>query len=480
LTKAEKNNTIIAEYTYDPNGLRTSKVVDGNTIHFIYEGNKLIFEKNITTEEVKSYVYAFGKLLTRIESTTDNEEAEHYYFSTDHLGSVRVVTDETGEVAWKGEFSAYGQLLFEETLDDGFDPEIIFAGHEYDKDIQLYYAKARWYDASTGRFVSVDPIKDGLNWYVYCSNNPLRFIDPRGLEDTPIINSGLDYQQWVKDKESENQNPTDEYRKALEEAGLNENLEPLLNPDSESTEPGIITIKNEQDARDYLKSKGLSNKEIDKLIKNEGWNWMKVLQGAGSAYLESIIDIITLRSYSSGKAVNSVINDIIKDPLGTLAKFYIPTMPWAFKRELERLYKGIINSYKENPEFTTGYLGYKSLEALAAAITLGAISISEAGGAGNLKNFSDIVRNPKSLWGKSVDEIKNILGEGWEQGSYGKTGTGWKFIKDDMSVFYHEGGRHGGIYYGFSSGLTGKVKIVGPDYINTPGDKATIIKIFEE
>jgi hypothetical protein len=44
------------------------------------------------------------------------------------------------------------------------------------------YALARWQDPETGRFTSLDPIKAGINWYVYCGNNPLSFIDPTGLD----------------------------------------------------------------------------------------------------------------------------------------------------------------------------------------------------------------------------------------------------------------------------------------------------------
>ena len=62
-----------------------------------------------------------------------------------------------------------------------------FTGQFIEADIGLYYFGARWYDASLGRFISEDPIKGSMtssqsqNPYVYCMNNPLRYIDPSGM-----------------------------------------------------------------------------------------------------------------------------------------------------------------------------------------------------------------------------------------------------------------------------------------------------------
>lgn len=48
-----------------------------------------------------------------------------------------------------------------------------------------------------GRFISVDPIRDGTNWYVYCSNNPIAFVDPSGLADSAavVLNRGFKFMQ---------------------------------------------------------------------------------------------------------------------------------------------------------------------------------------------------------------------------------------------------------------------------------------------
>ena len=93
-------------------------------------------------------------------------------------------------------------------------------------------------------------------------------------------------------------------------------------------------------------------------------------------------------------------------------------------------------------------------------------------------SFEHIMLHPEILYGSSKSEIGQMLGDGWIPGTYGSAGTGWKYVKGDLSVFYHPGGgRHESSYYGFSSTLTGKVKIVGDGYIPTMDDGATIIKI---
>ena len=95
----------------------------------------------------------------------------------------------------------------------------------------------------------------------------------------------------------------------------------------------------------------------------------------------------------------------------------------------------------------------------------------------NFNSVEDIIKDPTRLKGYTADELEKVLRSEWTRDVYGSAGGGWKFIKDDISIFYHPGGgRHGGSYYGISTAATGKVKVVNPDtYIPLPGDKATII-----
>jgi len=61
-----------------------------------------------------------------------------------------------------------------------------YTGKEFDVDTGLYCYNARWYDPTLGRFITEDPARSGGNWYEYGNDNPLRFVDPTGLEDVGI------------------------------------------------------------------------------------------------------------------------------------------------------------------------------------------------------------------------------------------------------------------------------------------------------
>ncbi|HUU19593.1 MAG TPA: RHS repeat-associated core domain-containing protein [Sedimentisphaerales bacterium] len=59
----------------------------------------------------------------------------------------------------------------------------MFTGRRFDIETGLYYYRARYYNPHIGRFMQTDPVGygDGINWYLYCGNNPLAFVDPTGL-----------------------------------------------------------------------------------------------------------------------------------------------------------------------------------------------------------------------------------------------------------------------------------------------------------
>ena len=56
-----------------------------------------------------------------------------------------------------------------------------YCGEYFDEETGFIYLRNRYYDPKIGRFTSEDPAKSGSNWYVYCENNPVKFVDPWGL-----------------------------------------------------------------------------------------------------------------------------------------------------------------------------------------------------------------------------------------------------------------------------------------------------------
>jgi RHS repeat-associated protein len=62
----------------------------------------------------------------------------------------------------------------------------MFTAREYDIENGLYYYRARYYNPYIGRFLQTDPAYQGMNWYAYCGNNPLNYIDPMGLKKVEV------------------------------------------------------------------------------------------------------------------------------------------------------------------------------------------------------------------------------------------------------------------------------------------------------
>ncbi len=182
LIKVTKNGNMVAEYGYDPEGLRVVKRAKSETSHYVFEGTDPIFEKNITTGKIKSFIYALGKHLARVDGAIGDSNAKKYWYVTDHVGSIRAVTDKDGKKVWSADYFTFG-TQFGKSGETDFEELHSFTGKEYDPDTGLHYYNARWYDADLGRFISEDPVADpnNPNLYSYCNNNPGIFVDPTGL-----------------------------------------------------------------------------------------------------------------------------------------------------------------------------------------------------------------------------------------------------------------------------------------------------------
>lgn len=132
----------------------------------------------------KDYIYAGTKLL----STEANFEGRRNYH-LDHLGSPRLVTNNSQGVIASNQYLPFGEITSGVSSD-----RLDFTGHEKDLPTPLgghvlHYMHARYYSAPNGKFMSVDPGRDwnpkqpqSWNMYAYVQNSPINKTDPNGRQ----------------------------------------------------------------------------------------------------------------------------------------------------------------------------------------------------------------------------------------------------------------------------------------------------------
>jgi RHS repeat-associated protein len=107
------------------------------------------------------------------------------YLVADALGSVRGVVSSAGSLTASTSYDAWGNLQTTGGL-SSYTP-IGFAGG-YTDPTGLLYLINRYYDPSTGQFVSVDPMVNETNQpYAYAGDDPVNGVDPSGLDPTEIL-----------------------------------------------------------------------------------------------------------------------------------------------------------------------------------------------------------------------------------------------------------------------------------------------------
>ncbi|MDO5398912.1 MAG: RHS repeat-associated core domain-containing protein [bacterium] len=171
LTGYTKGSTT-ASYTYGANGLRKSKTVGSTVTGFIWNGQNLAAETNGST--VKN-IYSYGP--DGIQCGNING-SDILYVKDAHGNTVTTLNGSKGSIR-DYTYDAFGNQL--STITSSDTNPFRYCGEYYDKESGLMYLRNRYYDSSMGRFITEDPVKDGLNWYSYCGGNPIMLVDPVGL-----------------------------------------------------------------------------------------------------------------------------------------------------------------------------------------------------------------------------------------------------------------------------------------------------------
>ena len=203
------------EYTYDSNGNLTKDLnkgistitynvlnlpnmvtfSDGSTIAYTYgaDGTKLktvhkTGSTTTTTDYCGNVVYENGvqKLLLTDEGYVTLSDGKYHYYLKDHQGNNRVVINQSGTVEETNHYYPFGGVF----ASTGNTQPYKYNGKELDtkKGLNWYDYGARHYDAALGRFTTNDPLAEkyySMSPYTYCADNPVKFIDPNGMEYAP-------------------------------------------------------------------------------------------------------------------------------------------------------------------------------------------------------------------------------------------------------------------------------------------------------
>lgn len=145
LVSAEKDGQLVEEYAYDGDGKRIKKTDQESERIYIYHGLNILYEVNTTTDMDAVYIYGpTGKIAKKVNDITE-------YYHTDHLGSTRLVTSETGATTEEIMYEPFGEQI------NISEEKYTYNGKEKDE-TGLYYYGACYYDPVIGRFTTRDPL----------------------------------------------------------------------------------------------------------------------------------------------------------------------------------------------------------------------------------------------------------------------------------------------------------------------------------
>ncbi len=182
LTWDTKDNLLTAytkTFFYDGNETRRAKTGKRYVINEL--SNSVIAETNDAGTYLYYYVYGPTGLLYRQNASTSAVEYYHY----DFRGSTIAMTDASQNTVRQYQYDAYGKILQQTPAVASDDNPFRYVGQQgvqYEEP-NLYFMRARYYDPTTGKFLSEDPIW-GTNLFAYGNDNPVMMIDASGLSST--------------------------------------------------------------------------------------------------------------------------------------------------------------------------------------------------------------------------------------------------------------------------------------------------------
>ena len=171
------------QMSYDSNGMRTQKTVDGVKTNYYYDSNKNLIALVKGNDTLLFYYDSDGS------ATSFSYNGTMYFYVKNLQGDVIRIIDLAGTEVASYVYDAWGNIKDtkgEPTIRE-INP-IRYRGYVYDTETSLYYLQSRYYDPFTGRFLNADDtafigvsgtVLSG-NLFAYCENNPVNHIDNYG------------------------------------------------------------------------------------------------------------------------------------------------------------------------------------------------------------------------------------------------------------------------------------------------------------
>ena len=179
-------------FTYNDEGLRTSKTVNGVTHRYYLNGSQIVAEQ--WADKLNVYLYdASGSPIGMMYRTDSYAEDtfDLFWFEKNLQGDIVAVYDNNGAKVVTYMYSdAWGNNIVSYSNGGGsigaqYNP-FRYRGYYYDTDLGMYYLQSRYYDAKICRFINADGYVStgqgltGYNMFAYCGNNPVNRVDPNG------------------------------------------------------------------------------------------------------------------------------------------------------------------------------------------------------------------------------------------------------------------------------------------------------------
>ena len=178
-------------YTYNANGIRTSKTVNGVTHTYTLDGTKILREVWGNNTLIPLYDNEDGVCGIIYNDTP-------YYFQKNMQGDVIAITNQSAQIVARYAYDAWGAVTTAVTytnLTEDVDIAVInpfrYRSYYYDTEIAMYYLQSRYYDAGVGRFINIDKPDlvniAGTNLFTYCFNTPVTHVDYSGKIPQAIV-----------------------------------------------------------------------------------------------------------------------------------------------------------------------------------------------------------------------------------------------------------------------------------------------------